>query len=95
MMRRSAGTEDEHAVFTHDLRSRPLPMRITGWLFLMGATVLILGGAFRAQSNMVTTGLVFLAMGVAFAPGTLRMGWLMSVALGALALVGAIYVFIT
>jgi len=95
MIGRLASTDEGHANRSVDAWSRPLPMQVTGWVFLVGAALLILGGAYREQSNMITSGLLFLAMGMAFAPGTLRKGWPLRVALGALAIVGAIYTFVT
>ncbi len=95
MIRRSASTGDEQAALRFDSWSRPLPMKIAGWVLLIGAALLILGGAYRAQANMITSGLLFLAMGVVFAPDTLRMGWPIRIAICALVVVGAIYTFLT
>ncbi len=95
MIRLSAGTENEQTRFGWASRDRPLPAKIAGWALLMGALLLILGGAYRAQANMINSGLLFLALGVAFVPGVLRMGWPMRVALGALVVIGAAYTFAT
>ena len=95
-MRRSARAGNEERVTARlDYWSRPLPVRVIGWSLLLGAALLILGGAYRVQSNMISTGLLFLAMGVFFAPDTLRRGWTIKVALAALVAVGAIYTLIT
>lgn len=93
MIRRSSGA-GAHPESLLDRWDRPLPVRVTGWAFLVAAALLILGGAYRAQSNLLTTGLLFLAMGVAFAPAVLRRGWPLRIALVALLAVGAVYTFL-
>lgn len=95
MIRRSATTGDGHETFRQDARDRPLPMKVAGVAFLIGAAPLILGGAYREQANMISTGLLFLSMGLVFAPGVLRKGWPLKIALGALAIIGVSYALIT
>lgn len=65
-----------------------------GWLLLILAPVLILGGAFRMQSNMITLGLLFLSLGLILARPNLRER-LAQLGLASLLLVGAVYTFLT
>lgn len=95
MIRRSATSGDQYAASTRDTRDRPLPMRVAGVALLIGAVPLILGGAYREQANMISSGLLFLSMGVVFAPGVVRMGWPVKLALGALAIIGLSYALMT
>lgn len=95
MIRRSAGAREQVAASRFDDGNRPMPVKITGWAFLVAATLLILGGAYRVQGNLVSTGLVFLAMGLAFAPGMLRMGWPVRIGLVALVVIGGYYSLVT
>jgi hypothetical protein len=62
---------------------------------LIGAALLLLGGAYREQANMISTGLLFLSMAAVFAPGLLRRSWIMKVAFGLLALIGGFYALTT
>lgn len=95
MIRRSGEASGDQAALEFQSWSRPLPMKIAGRVLLVGAAFLILGGAYRAQSNMITSGLLFVAMGVAFAPDTLRLGWPLRIAIVALAIVGGVFAFLT
>lgn len=97
MIKRSTNSSDlvEGTAPKIDSWSRPLAVQYLGWALLLGAMFLILGGAYRMQSNMITSGLLFLAMGVIFVPDTLRKGWPIKLGLGTLAIIGAVYTFLT
>jgi hypothetical protein len=64
-------------------------------VFLISAALLVLGGIYVEQSDLVRAGLILLAIGVAFVPGAIRRSWIMQVALCALAIVGIFYALIT
>ena len=70
-------------------------MRIAGLACLVAAAALILVGAYRKQGDTISTGLMFLAMGVVFGRGVLHMGWPVKVGLGALAIIGVVYALVT
>jgi hypothetical protein len=91
MFRRSANAGDTQAKLGLDSRDRPLP----GFVFLISAALLLLGGAYREQANMISTGLIFLAIGVVFVPGAFRKNWIMKVALFVLAAIGVFYALTT
>jgi hypothetical protein len=91
MFRRSANAGDRQAKLGLDSRDRPLP----GFVFLISAALLLLGGAYREQANMISTGLIFLAIGVVFVPGAFRKNWIMKVALFVLAAIGVFYALTT
>jgi hypothetical protein len=75
---------------------RPVAMKYVGWVFLVGAFLLIPGGAYRVQSNMIHSGLLFLALAVIYAPNTIKQsGWPLKVAIGMLAVTGVFYALIT
>jgi hypothetical protein len=75
---------------------RSVAMKYVGWVFLVGAFLLILGGAYRVQSNMIHSGLLFLSLSLIYAPNIIkRSGWPLKVAICMLAVTGAFYVFIT
>ena len=85
MFRRSANAGDSQA------NDRSLP----GFVFLISAAMLLLVGAYRAQGNLVSAGLMFLAFGVVFAPGAFRKSWMLKVAFFALAIIGVFYALTT
>jgi hypothetical protein len=74
----------------------PVAMKYVGWVFLVGAFLLIPGGAYRVQSNMILSGLLFLALAVIYAPNTIKQsGWPLRAAICVLVVIGGVYVFIT
>lgn len=89
MIRRSTGSVDVQQPW-----SRPPAMRYLGWALIMCAALLILGGVYRAQSNMLTSGMLFICMGVIFAPDILQKGWPVRLSLAAIAVTGAVYTFL-
>ena len=91
MFRRSANAPDSQARLDVDSRDRWLP----GFVFLGSAALLLLGGAYRAQGNMISTGLMFLAFGAIFVPAAFRKSWIMKVAFFALAIIGVFYALTT
>jgi hypothetical protein len=64
-------------------------------VFLISAALLLLGGAYREQGSMISTGLMFLAFGAIFVPGAFRKSWIMKVAFCALAIIGVFYALTT
>lgn len=74
---------------------RPLPTRIAGLTFLLGAALLLLGGAYREQTSLIRSGLLLLAMGAVFLPGAFRKTLSMKVAFYALAIIGIFYAVTT
>ena len=79
-----------------DALKRPVAMKYMGWVLLVGAFPLIIGGAFRVQSNMINSGLLFLALGLIYAPDIITQSrWPLKVAVGVLVVIGGVYVFIT
>lgn len=73
---------------------RPQAIRRTGWALLCFAAILLVGGAYRAQSNMITSGLLFLGFGLIFAPDAVQKGWPLRLGLIILAGIGAVYTFL-
>jgi hypothetical protein len=71
---------------------RPVAMKYVGWVFLVGAFLLIPGGAYRVQSNMIHSGLLFLSLALIYAPNTIKQsGWPLKVAICMLAVTGVFY----
>jgi hypothetical protein len=90
MLRRSNAGETQPGLPSNSVE-RPLAVKIVGLTFLPGAALLLLGGAFREQANMISTGLLFLCMGAVFAPGVIRKSRILLVAFCALAILGLFY----
>lgn len=90
----ASGDAQDSTLSGSDFWNRPPAMRYMGWVLLFCTTLLLLGGAYRAQSNMITSGLLFLALGVLFAPDTLQKGWPIRLGLAVLAVIGAVYTFL-
>lgn len=72
MFRRSTDAREAQSGLGVNSWDRPLPARIMGLVFLISATLLLLGGAYREQANMISTGLLFLSLGAVFAAGVIR-----------------------
>ena len=96
MIKRTTASENapDHTPPVFGAWHRPPVTRVTGWALLCGATMLLLAGAHRTQSNMITSGLLFLALGVLFAPEVLQRGLALRLAVAALAGLGAVYTFL-
>lgn len=75
---------------TSRVRERPIALRYTGWALVVAATALLLGGALRQQSNMASSGLLFLALGLVFAPDLFQRGWPLRVGIVALICLGGV-----
>lgn len=91
MLRRSANAGDAQARLSLNSWDRLLPVKIAGFAILISAALLLLGGAYREQANMISTGLLFLSMGAIFVPGLIRKNWVMKVAFFALAFIGVFF----
>jgi hypothetical protein len=69
--------------------------KYAGWTMLFASGLLILGGAYRTQDNMLRSGLLFLFLTLTLVPGAIRESWLgRSVAVG-LAIVGVAFALST
>jgi hypothetical protein len=95
MIRRSAHAGDAQARLSVNSWDPPLPVKIAGFAMLIGAALLLLGGAYREQGNMISTGLLFLSLAAVIAPGLFRNSWVMKVAFGTLAIIGLFYALTT
>ena len=95
MIRRSANAGEPRAGFGFNSFDRPLPVEILGLVFLFGAALLLIGGAFREQANMISTGLLFLSMGAMFAPGIIRKSRILLIGVCGLAILGLFYALTT
>jgi hypothetical protein len=95
MTRRSVNADEAQSGFGFNSFTRPLPVRIVGLVLLFGAALLLIGGAYREQANMISTGLLFLSMGVVFAPGVIRKSRVLLVAVCALAILGLFFALTT
>jgi hypothetical protein len=91
MFRRSANAGDTQASPGLDSKDHPL----AGFVWLIGAALLILLGAFREQANLISTGLALLAIGVVFVPRLFRRSWIVKLAWLALAAIGVFYAVTT
>ena len=89
------GSDDAHEPSGADLWNRPGLVRYVGYLLVLCSSVLLIGGAYRMQANMITSGLLFLALGIIFAPGILQKGWPTRLGIGVLAAIGAVYTLLT
>lgn len=89
MFRRPANAGDAQAW------SYPRPVKIAGFAMLVGAAMLLLGGAYREQASLITTGLLLLSLGAVFVPDLIRKSWITKVAFVALAIVGVFYALTT
>ena len=78
-----------------DFPTRPAPVRFAGWIMLLAAAVLILGGALRSQANMINSGLMCLMLGLLMAPGAIVRGGLSRLAVVVVLVIGAVYALIT
>lgn len=72
MLRRRASTGDLDESQVLVPPSRPVAMQLVGIAMLIGSVLLLVGGALRAQSNMISSGLLFLSMGTIFSSDLLR-----------------------
>lgn len=95
MLRRSANAGDAQEKLSLSFWDRPLPAKIAGFTILIGAALLLLGGAYREQASLIRSGLLFLAMGAVFLPGAFRKTLSMKVAFYALASIGVFYAVTT
>jgi len=95
MYRRSADPGKTQSGLSLKSWERPLPLKIVGLAFLVGAALLLLGGAFREQANMISSGLLFLSLGVLFAADVVRKSRIMLVTICALAVLGVLYALTT
>ncbi|MCA9168602.1 MAG: hypothetical protein KDB23_13095 [Planctomycetales bacterium] len=91
MLRRTARTVDSNETQVEESWERPLVVQLVGVGMLVGSLLLLVGGARRTQSNMITSGLLFLSMGAIFSSNLLRAFLFARIAVVALALFGAYY----
>ncbi len=68
----------------------PRAVKLLGLVMILAAALLLAGGALRRQSNMVTSGLLFLAFGILFSQGLRSRGPALTVSVVALLVVGAV-----
>lgn len=95
MFRRSADAGKTQSGLSLNSWERPLPLKIVGLAFLVGAALLLLGGAFREQANMISSGLLFLSFGVLFAADIVRRSRIILISICALAVLGVLYALTT
>ena len=95
MFRRSADAREAQSGLSSNSLDRPLPVNVVGLAFLISAAQLLLGGAYREQANMISTGLLFLSLGAVFAPSVIRKSRILLVAFCALAILGLYYALTT
>ena len=91
MLRRTARTVDSNETQVEESWERPLVVQLVGVGMLVGSLLLLVGGARRTQSNMITSGLLFLSMGAIFSSNLLRAFLFARIAVVALALFAAYY----
>jgi hypothetical protein len=92
---RSDNADDAQSKSSVRFWEQPLPAKIAGLSILIGAALLLLGGAYRDQPSLTRSGLMFLAMGAVFLPGAFRRTLSMQVAFYALAIIGVFYAVTT
>jgi hypothetical protein len=95
MFRRSTNAGDAQARLSLNSWDRLLPVKIAGFAIFISAALLLLGGAYREQANMISTGLLLLSIGALFVPGLIRKSWIMKVAFFALIIIGVFYALTT
>lgn len=95
MSRRSADAGEAGSRFSRNSWERPVPVKIVGLVFLVGAALLLVGGAFREQANMISSGLLFLSFGVVFARDLVRQSRVVMVAVCVLAVLGVFFTLTT
>ena len=95
MLRRSVSSVDPNDPQVQDAWERPLAVQLVGVGMLVGSLLLLVGGALRTQSNMITSGLLFLSMGAIFSSNLLRAFLFARIAVVALAVFGAYYALTT
>lgn len=67
---------------------RSIAARYVGRLLIVVSAALFLGGAVRMQSNMISSGLLCLSLGLIFAPDLWQRGWPLRLGILALVCVG-------
>ena len=95
MFKRPAKAGDAQEKSSLSFWDRPLPAKIAGFTILIGAALLLLGGAYREQPGLTRSGLLFLAMGAVLLPGAFRKTLSMRIAFYALAIIGVFYAVTT
>jgi uncharacterized membrane protein len=90
MFRRSANAGD-----TPNSRHQPLPVRIAGFAIFISAALLLLGGAYRNEADVIRPGLLLLALGVVLVPAVVRQSLLLKAAFCVLAIIGVFYALTT
>lgn len=89
MQRRSANAGDTNSW------DRSLAVKLAGLAMLVSAALLLLGGAYREEADMIRSGLLFLAMGVVLVSGALHEILILKVAFCALAMIGVFFALAT
>ncbi len=95
MFRRSANAGDTQSRLNLSSRDQPLPVRIAGVAILITAALLLIGGAYRNEADVIRPGLLLLALGVVVVPNVVRPSSLLKAALYVLAPVGVYYALTT
>ena len=95
MFRRSANAADTQSRLTANSWRQPLAVRIAAFAILISAALLLLGGAYRKEADVIRPGLLLLALGVVLVPAAFRKSVLLKVAFCVLASVGVFYALTT
>lgn len=95
MLRRSANAGDTQSRLNMNSWHQPLPVRIAGFAILVSAALLLLGGAYRNEADVIRPGLLLLALGVVLVPTAFRKSLLLKVAFCVLAIIGVFYALTT
>lgn len=74
---------------------KPLPVSIAGFAILISAALLLLGGAYRNEADMIRPGLLLLALGVLVVPAAVRKNLFLKGSFCVLAIIGVFYAVTT
>ena len=77
-----------------DVWKRPTLLKYMGVVLLVGAFLMLVAGAYTAESNKLKAGLFWLVLGVLLLPDILKKSWF-SMTIAVLALFGAGYALFT
>jgi hypothetical protein len=88
MFRRSTNAGEAQLRLNMNSSHQKLPARIVGFAILVFAALLLLGGAYRKEADLIRPGLLLLALGAIVVPTTVRKVFPLKVAFWTLAVIG-------
>jgi hypothetical protein len=95
MFRRSDNAGETQLRLSVDSAHQSLRARIVGFAVLVSAALLLSGGAYRKEADLIRSGLLLLALGAILAPTMIRKSRPLKIAFLTLAVIGVFYALTT